>query len=180
MSRTGHLHRWAALAILVTLILGSPLLSWAHTPPRLPLAFTQPLHHGSDTSLLWAPAALWGSPTTLGALLTLAVMVLMAVTLARRRCPWRRTTAWVLLLCLGVFTYGMAIHSVHHLAEPEKAAQCSVAFASQHLSGTLTPTHDVSAPVLTATVALLSDRDTPTSSPRVLSDRPRAPPGLLS
>jgi hypothetical protein len=180
MSRTGQLHRWAALAILLTIILGSPLLSWAHTHPRLPVTFAQPPQHGGNTSPLWAPAAPFVSSAIPGVLLTLAIVVLIAMALARRRWPWRIITAVSLMLCLGVFTYGTAVHSVHHLTEPEKAAQCSVSLASQHISGTLTYTCYASAPVLTATVVPLSHCDEPTSSLRVPSDRPRAPPAILS
>src|SRR5262245_46403575 len=69
MSRTRYLQRWAALAILLTLILGSPLLSWAHTPPRLPMAFAQLPQHGGDTSQPWVPVAPSGLPVTPGVLL---------------------------------------------------------------------------------------------------------------
>jgi ABC-type Fe3+ transport system permease subunit len=180
MSRTGDLQRVVALAIFLTLILGSPLLSWAHTPPRLPVTFAQLPQHGSGPSELWAPAAPSVSPATPGALLTLAVVVLIAMALARRRWPSRSTIAVTLMLCLAMFTYGTAVHSVHHLADPEKAAQCSVSLASQHISGTLTHTCHASAPVLTATAVPLSHCNVPTSSPRFPSDLSRAPPGLLS
>jgi hypothetical protein len=44
-----------------------------------------------------------------------------------------RVLALGLSLALGVFTLEMAVHSVHHLADPETAATCPVLSGSQHL-----------------------------------------------
>ena len=72
-----------------------------------------------------------------GGPLTFMLFVLMAVAMTQGVWRWRRTTALGLALVLGIFTLGIAVHSVHHLLEPEKAAECLVFSASQHLSGTL-------------------------------------------
>ena len=68
-----------------------------------------------------------------GAPLTVILFVLMAVALAHGLWRWRRTTAFGLVLVLGTFTFGIAVHAVHHLSEPGKAAECLVFSASQQL-----------------------------------------------
>jgi hypothetical protein len=73
-----------------------------------------------------------------GAPLTIILFVIMAVAMAQGVWRRRRTTALGLVLVLGTFTFGIAVHSVHHLSEPEKATECLVFSASQHVSGTLT------------------------------------------
>jgi hypothetical protein len=108
------------------------------------------------------------------------LFVLMAVALARVAWRWRRTAALGFALVLGMFSLGIAVHSVHHLLEPGKAAECLVFSASQHMSGTLAELCDVQAPVLVVTTASPGHDDGPILTHRFRSDLPRAPPPFLS
>jgi hypothetical protein len=108
------------------------------------------------------------------------LFVLMAVAMAQGLWRWRRTTALGLALVLGIFTLGIAVHSVHHLLEPDKAAECLVFSASQHMPGTLAALCDAHAPVLAVTAASPGDDDGPSLTLRFRSDLPRAPPPFLS
>jgi len=87
-----------------------------------------------------------------------------------------RVIALGLSLVLGVFTLEAAVHSVHHLDEPEMAATCSVLTGSQHLSWGEAQVAAADAPPLRAAPApLLRAEDAPQS----LIYRPhrgRAPP----
>lgn len=66
--------------------------------------------------------------------------------------------ALALSLTLGVFTLESAVHSVHHLANPETAATCPVLGGAEHLgwgetpvvASAVPPAQVTSAPVLTA------------------------------
>jgi hypothetical protein len=46
-----------------------------------------------------------------------------------------KPTAISLALLLGFATFQGALHSAHHLENPEEAAQCQVLAVSQHLAG---------------------------------------------
>jgi hypothetical protein len=80
-----------------------------------------------------------------------------------------------LSLALGVFTLESAVHSVHHLAEPETAQTCSVLTGSQHLSWGEAPAVADAPPLRVALAPLLRAED----APQALIYRPhqgRAPP----
>ena len=46
-----------------------------------------------------------------------------------------KPTAISLALILGFVAFESTLHSVHHLSNPEEAAQCQVLAVSEHLSG---------------------------------------------
>lgn len=76
-----------------------------------------------------------------------------------------RAIALGLSLALGVFTLEAAVHSVHHLAEPETAATCSVLAGSQHLSWGEAQAGAAEAPPLrVAPAPLLPAEDAPQSA----------------
>jgi hypothetical protein len=110
--------------------------------------------------------------------LTFMLFGLMAFAMARGMWRWRRTAALSLALILGVFTFGIAIHAVHHLSDPEKAAKCPVFFAAQYITGALADSCDVYAPVLAVTEPSISNFDAPTFTPYLRPDQPRAPPSF--
>lgn len=87
-----------------------------------------------------------------------------------------RVIALGLSLALGVFTLETAVHSVHHLADPETAATCPVLSGSQHLSwGEAQAAATDAPPLCVAPARLLRSEDAPQS----LIYRPhqgRAPP----
>ena len=120
-----------ALAALVALSLcagsrprdGAPdePISWTPTRGAAHAAghFELPVFSLPTGDLLWAGLAL------------IAGIGLLRLAARRSRC---RVIALGLSLALGVFTLESAVHSVHHLAEPETAATCPVLSGSQHLS----------------------------------------------
>jgi len=73
------------------------------------------------------------SPGTTGLGDLLAAAFGVGTALAARRRP--RAAMAALGLLLGVSALETGIHSVHHLADPEKAAACAGAWASQHVDG---------------------------------------------
>jgi hypothetical protein len=83
-----------------------------------------------------------------------------------------------LVLLLGVFVCESAIHSAHHLRDPQQAARCPLLSASQHLTGTTASvtTPDVPPPV-SACGAPLAPAVHLHSSVHA-GEQPRAPPPL--
>lgn len=81
----------------------------------------------------------------------------------------RLTERWALLflvVLLGYFVYEAAIHSVHHLFEPDGGARCTVLAATQQVTGTLTdvgvlcpPIEMTESPTATGAEQLLPARD---------------------
>jgi hypothetical protein len=87
-----------------------------------------------------------------------------------------RVIALGLSLTLGVFTAEAAVHSVHHLAEPETGATCSVLTGSQHLSwGEAQATAADTRPLRVAPAPLLP-ADAAPISPVYRPHQGRAPP----
>ncbi len=87
-----------------------------------------------------------------------------------------RLIALGLSLALGVFTLETAVHSVHHLTDPETAATCPVLSGSQHLSWGEGEAAATDAPSLCAFPAPLLRSE---GAPQSLIYRPhqgRAPP----
>jgi hypothetical protein len=180
MHRTARLRAWIPLAVVLALLLGSSLRTWAHgdLPSTLPVG--QPSSHVGQAPQPRFPAAQPTLPAMPGTPLTFILFMLMAVALAQGVWRWRRTAALGLVLVLGMFTLGIAVHSVHHLLEPGKAAECLVFSASQHMPGTLAELCDVQAPVLAVTTASPNHDDGPILTLRFRSDLPRAPPPFFS
>jgi len=83
------------------------------------------------------PAA--GSPLTL-----LALVATLATALVLLQPSGRRALAIGLVAILAVLGFETALHSVHHLDEPDAAASCSVLTASTQLSGVAAPVADLS------------------------------------
>jgi hypothetical protein len=176
----GHLRIWGTLAVVLAVILGSSLQTLAHSDLSSILPPLVASGHECQAPQPGLPAAPPMSPAVPGALLTVILYVLTAVAMAQGVWRWRRMTALGLVLVLGTFTFGTAVHAVHHLSEPGKAAECLVFSASQHVSGTLDEPCNVHAPGLAVTTASPDNPDVPTFIFRCGSDLPRAPPSLLS
>jgi hypothetical protein len=104
------------------------------------------------------------------------LFALIAVTMAQGVREWRQIAMFGLILVLGTFTFGIAIHSVHHLSEPQKAAECPVFSASQHVTGALIEPGDLYTPALAITRTSPGDGDAPTFARHFQPDQPRAPP----
>lgn len=178
MSRTKRRCVRATLFVVLALLLSSPLLSWAHRDLPSTLSLDQPSPYECQAPHPWPSSAQLVLPAMPGAPLTFMLFVLMAFAMAQGIWRWRKTGALALAFILGVFTFGIAVHSVHHLADPVKAAECPVFFAAQYVTGTLTETCDVYAPVPAVTEPSISDFDAPTVTPYFRPDQPRAPPSF--
>lgn len=63
------------------------------------------------------------------------VATLVGLTALGARRP-RRKLALALVLLLAIFAFENGVHSVHHLNDQDRGAQCVVASASQHVAGT--------------------------------------------
>jgi hypothetical protein len=178
--RIRRLPEWVPLAIVLAWLFGSPLPIWAHSDLPSTLLSDQPLHHACQAPHPWLSTVQPTSPTMASTPLTFVLFMLMAVAMTQRLWQWRKTTALGLVLVLGTFTFGIAIHSVHHLLEPESAAHCLIFSTSQHVSGSLAEPCDTHAPVLAVTTPSPGTRDGATFSPGCRADLPRAPPSFLA
>jgi len=176
----GYLRVWGTLLVVLAGILGSSLHTWAHSNLSSTLLSVEASQHECQAPQPWLPVAHPRSPAVPEVPLTVVLFVLMAVGMAQGLWRWRRTTALCLVLVLSTFTFGIAVHAVHHLLEPEEAAECLVFSASQHVSGTLDEPCVVHAPGLALTTASPDDPDVPTVNLRYRSDLPRAPPSFRS
>ncbi len=94
--------------------------------------------------------------------------------MAGRSCS--RLIALGLSLALVVFTLETAVHSVHHLADPEAGAACSVLSSSQHLSYDETKALETNAPPLRGTTAALVVVNDAPQRPIHRPHQGRAPP----
>jgi hypothetical protein len=175
-----HLRVWGPLAVVLVVILGSSLQTLAHSDLSSTLPPAVASRHEGQAPQLGLPAAPPMSPAVPGAPLSVILFVFTAVAMAHGVWRWRRMTALGLVLVLGTFTFGIAVHAVHHLSEPEKASECLVFSASQHVSGTLDESCDVHAPGLAVTTASPDYPDVPTFILHYRFDLPRAPPSFLS
>jgi disulfide bond formation protein DsbB len=82
--------------------------------------------------------------------ISLVLLVLGGVCLAGATRRGRRAAMLALALVVALFGLESAVHSVHHLSDPQAAASCAVLSASQHAPGTCADIPDVGTPTWTA------------------------------
>src|SRR6266508_62043 len=121
------------------------------------------LHHGSAAVRICLP------------LLALAGLCLAA---AHRR--GRHAAILSLGLLVGLFGLETAVHSVHHLSDPQAAASCALFSASQHAPGACAASPDAGAPTWTAQPAPAVNAELVRPLPAFRSRESRAPPALSS
>jgi hypothetical protein len=173
MDRLGSGRTLTVLGLIALAILAGAAPAIAHgTGARL-----LDLHaHASAPST--SPGGLAHLSLPVGALLVIGLALLGALA------GWRRTgssargraVAVALSLVLTVFTVETAVHSVHHLADPEAGADCSVLSASQNLAWGEADPVATDGPPLDVTIAVPVRSD---DGPRWQLHRPsqgRAPP----
>jgi hypothetical protein len=90
---------------------------------------------------------------------------------------WQRTAVLWLVLCLVAFGFETALHSIHHLSEPRKAAECQTLSASKHLMGAPVDISTVTV-IFHATTAALFLRQDPFRPGFPSPTQGRAPPSL--
>jgi len=176
--RAGCVHVWLPLFVALVFLLGNPLLSGAHLDSPAPYSVAQPSLCESDASHPRLPSAQPLSPAAPGPPLIIMVFVLMAFVVARGLRKWPRTAAIGLVLAMGTFAFGTAVHSVHHLSEPGRAAECPVLSAAQHVPGALAAPCDICALLPAATESFGGNGAAPLSVPSLRPNQPRAPPSL--
>ncbi len=81
-----------------------------------------------------------------------------------------------LIGCLGLGAVQTAVHSVHHLAEPDEARQCSVLALAQHLEASAPDPLPTVAPRLVAPRAVVVAPPVAPPLPAFRPDEGRAPP----
>jgi hypothetical protein len=180
MSRVGRLDVWALSIVALILLLGSPLLAWAHSDPLAPASIDQSLPHSCQGPVPQLPIAQsvagaipWGP-----AAFMLAMLVAGVVAHGLRQ--WRRVVIAGLVLILGTFAFGTAVHAVHHLTEPQKAAECPVFSASQHITGTLAEPSALHVPMVASGGTSSGACEVLTFTPCFQPAQPRAPPLSLA
>jgi len=92
----------------------------------------------------------------------------------------RQAVVLSLGLLVGSFGLESAIHSVHHLSDPQAAATCAVFSASQHAPGTCAATPDAGAPTWTAQPSATFDAEAIRPLQAFRPHEGRAPPALPS
>jgi hypothetical protein len=104
--------------------------------------------------------------------------VLGAVLFGSRR--GRKTGVLVLALALGFVSVEVAVHSVHHMGDPEGAASCQVLSASQHVDGAIENPSNLCAPPAVPAALVPSAHDQIPSARFSHPDEGRAPPATPS
>lgn len=147
----------AALALLLSL----PALSWGHDDSLATHPSHQSFSSATPPSHVWLPAPQSSVPHTQSSVLPTALMFLATLALSRGLWQRRRLTAAGLTCVLGLFSLVVAIHSVHHLSDPERAAACFVFSMSQHVTGAPVDPMDLWVPGLATDEACPGDHKTP-------------------
>ena len=120
MKWAGNLRIWVRYAVVLAIMLGSSLSAWSHNEPMVTLPPMEASAHECQALQPWFPVAQSTSPSMPEAPLTIVLFVLMVIAAAHGLRSWHRTTALGLVLALSSFTFGTAVHAVHHLQIPGK------------------------------------------------------------
>jgi hypothetical protein len=123
-------------------------------------AHTHGLAHGS--------LALW---------IGLGLLLVAGLLLADRRRAWHRLVL-ALALLVAVFAFESAVHSVHHLLDPQAADSCTFLAGSKHTDTASPSVPDAGAPLWTAASAAVIDADLAPPLCGFRTHEGRAPPAL--
>jgi len=126
--------------------------------------------HAHTHALAHASPALW---------IGLALLLLAGLLLADRRRAWHRSVC-ALALLVAVLGFESAVHSVHHLSDPEAAESCALLSGSKHLDTASPAVLDVGAPLWTAVPATPVDGDLAPLLRSFPAYEGRAPPALAA
>ncbi len=143
-----------------------------HGPPPgsaanlAPAHDTSPRPHESDTRSAWVAVALG--------------IIVASLRLGRVRRRPERLAALALVVVLSILSVETAVHSVHHLSDPQSAASCPVFSGAQHVQGAATVHADVWTPrlIVAGPPPLAPDAIPPDRFAR--PDEGRAPPAAPS
>jgi len=121
-------------------------------------AHTHALAHGSP--------ALW---------IGLGLLIVAGLLLADRRRAWHRSV-FALALLVAVFGFESAIHSVHHLSDPQGADSCPLLSGSKHVDTTSPAVPEACGPLWMAARAVPVAGDRAPSLRSFRTHEGRAPP----
>jgi hypothetical protein len=165
----------ASLVVLGLLFAGGATPAWAHPRQAQPVAVVQPVAVEQP-----GPAAIPGAPlvaaapalNTVPAWAALGLLLALALALSAPR----RTLVGALALVLVVLAAETGVHSVHHLADPQAAAECVVAVASAQVHGTAQAIAVYDLHVFTPVAAVLAPEPDRPGARLLRPDEGRAPP----
>jgi hypothetical protein len=125
------------LAVVAVLLAGAVTTASAHVRPASTVEAPEPPIDASTPAAL-SPARSEGSvppaPASLGLTFVLTLVLGLGIVAPRR------ALVLALALVLGVLAVETGVHSVHHLADRQAAAECAVAWATAHVPGATQPT----------------------------------------
>ena len=107
----------------------------------------------------------------------LGLLLVVGLLLADRRRAWQRSVSGLALL-IAVFGFESAVHSVHHLSDPQGADSCTLLSGSKHLDTASPALPDAGGPLWTATPAIPVDGNLEPPLRSVRTHEGRAPPAL--
>jgi hypothetical protein len=108
--------------------------------------------------------------------LILLALVLAGVCLAAARAQARKVAVLWLVCILAFIALEEAVHSVHHLADPETARECRILSTVQHVQGTCAEGPDLGLPAPAAPFTLVVHHEGIRSLRLFRPDEGRAPP----
>jgi hypothetical protein len=121
------------LAIVGLLLLGAVTSASAHVRPVSPAEAAGALVDIPEPAM--APPPVRPDAPAPPASATLVLTVVLTLVLGLSVVTPRRTLVVALVLVAGVLTVESGVHSVHHLADRQAAADCAVASATAHVHG---------------------------------------------
>jgi len=107
----------------------------------------------------------------------LGLLLVAGLLLADRRRAWHRSV-FALALLVAVFGFESAVHSVHHLSDPQAAESCALLSGSKHVETASPALPDAGGPLWTAAPALPVDGDLAPPLRGFRTHEGRAPPAL--
>jgi hypothetical protein len=129
------------LAVVAVLLAGAVTSASAHVRPASTVEAFEPLIDtpiDASTGATLSPARSAGSVPPAAA--SLGLTFVLTLVLGLGIVAPRRALVLALVLVLGVLAVETGVHSVHHLADRQAAAECAVAWATAHVPGATQPT----------------------------------------
>ena len=124
--------------------------------------------HAHSHALAHGSLALW---------IGLGLMLVASLLLADRRRVWHRSV-FALALLVAVFGFEAAVHSVHHLSDPQSAESCALLSGSKHVDTASPTAPDAGGSLWTAGPVAPVDGDLALPLSGFRTHQGRAPPAL--
>jgi hypothetical protein len=124
--------------------------------------------HAHTHALAHISPALW---------IALGLLLVAGLLLADRRRVWQRSV-FALALLVAVFGFESAVHSVHHLWDPQAADSCTLLSGSNHVDTASPAVPEAGGPLWAATPAVPVDGNVAPPLRGFRTHEGRAPPAL--